>query len=630
MIKLQNLRFPEKEICQTEELYFHRNPGKLILDGYFNLLYLEKRKKYTNLEGLALRLAAPGYRQLNVCCDRKVVQSFTLDPAEKTVQEFVLPYKRLTGNVLYLELVEGDKTQAVAKNSGGDPVMSGINGAFFGLIPENKVHPVHVGIDICTFRRETYVLRNLKQMTERLLDREDEEAGRHFRLWVIDNGQTLDKYEPLQKYLKELAYPEDTDEEREGNRDIRDRVRIIPNKNSGGAGGFTRGMVEILNEKERLGLTHVLLMDDDAVVDPETMVRIYGFISTLKDSWKDVTVGGAMFREEIPYILFCSGEWWEKGRIQNTALNWDLRSYKMAASRELAAAEHEKDRYSGWWCCCYSLNTVREDNLPLPLFLHHDDIEFGLRNSGQGAVFLNGVGVWHRTPTESFPGPTGYYDVRNNLIEIALHGNGGLKLYRIIMLKAILGWALKHYYTGSLLAYYGMIDFLKGPQWLYRTDAEQLNNYLRNSVPKLKPLEELKNELTEAEFTSLSAEIEEIRTGGSAALKAREQKPSLKHILTMNGWLLPTDGEASLLLSTDAPYRNYRKEKVLLYEMGSGKGLVRKRNWKEMARILKLLIRAMIAVSTEVPGAEAKWRSALPELTSKASWKRYLGLDTGK
>ena len=38
-----------------------------------------------------------------------------------------------------------------------------------------------------------------------------------------------------------------------------------------------------------------------------------------------------------------------------------------------------------------SLNLVRPDNLPIPLFLHHDDIEFGIRNQKAGIVFLNGL-----------------------------------------------------------------------------------------------------------------------------------------------------------------------------------------------------------------------------------------------
>ena len=99
-------------------------------------------------------------------------------------------------------------------------------------------------------------------------------------------------------------------------------------------------------------------------------------------------------------------------------LNLDLRRPENCTDARLTAAGLEYERYSGWWCCCFSLNTVRRDNLPLPLFLHHDDIEFGMRNRDQGVVFLNGIGVWHRTFEHSYPNANLYYDTRNLLIEL--------------------------------------------------------------------------------------------------------------------------------------------------------------------------------------------------------------------
>jgi len=50
-------------------------------------------------------------------------------------------------------------------------------------------------------------------------------------------------------------------------------------------------MIEAIEEKERLGLTHVQLMDDDAVMDPELFVRAYGFLGMRKDEWEDIRLG---------------------------------------------------------------------------------------------------------------------------------------------------------------------------------------------------------------------------------------------------------------------------------------------------------------------------------------------------
>ena len=50
-----------------------------------------------------------------------------------------------------------------------------------------------------------------------------------------------------------------------------------------------------------------------------------------------------------------------------------------------------------------SLDVVTRDNLPIPLFLHHDDIEYGIRNQAHGIAFLNGIGVWHKGFEQTFP-----------------------------------------------------------------------------------------------------------------------------------------------------------------------------------------------------------------------------------
>ena len=61
-MRLQNIRFPEADICREEELYFHRNGEWVDFNGYFNLFYIEKRKKYTNQESYD---AAPGIEWLS-------------------------------------------------------------------------------------------------------------------------------------------------------------------------------------------------------------------------------------------------------------------------------------------------------------------------------------------------------------------------------------------------------------------------------------------------------------------------------------------------------------------------------------------------------------------------------------
>lgn len=70
-----------------------------------------------------------------------------------------------------------------------------------------------------------------------------------------------------------------------------DKITIHPNKNVGGAGGFTRGMIESMEQPE--DITHVLLMDDDVIILPESIRRMYYLLSMLKPEFDEYFVSGA-------------------------------------------------------------------------------------------------------------------------------------------------------------------------------------------------------------------------------------------------------------------------------------------------------------------------------------------------
>ena len=136
------------------------------------------------------------------------------------------------------------------------------------------------------------------------------------------------------------------------------------------------------------------------------------------------------------------------------------RLFSNALSPYLADTGHEREWYSGWWFCCYSLNVARKDNLPLPLFLHHDDIEFGLRNQDKGVIFLNGIGVWHKGADLTFSGSNLYYDTRNNLIELALHGTGDIKKTALkIVLRSVTSAAIWMRCKDAAIVYQGVLEF---------------------------------------------------------------------------------------------------------------------------------------------------------------------------
>ena len=592
-MRLQNIRFPEPDICREEELYFHRNGEWIDFNGYFNLFYIEKRKKYTNQETLTLHLEVGDCQAVRLIHDETMIREIELSgQPEPLTLEF--PYQETDKGVFWFSVKPGISSKSDVPQ---------LSGWYEGKCQEEK--SVRIAAVVCTFKREPYVLRNLKSVL-RFLER-PENASMNLCYWLVDNGRTLSEHEEISRLADQ--HP--------------DTIRIIPNRNVGGAGGFTRGMIEAIEEKERLGLTHVQMMDDDAVMDPELFVRAYGFLGMRKDEWEDITLGGSLWREDFPYIQQAAGEWFKEFVVQNDFPLADLRDFHVCTDKYMCEAVHKNTPYSGWWCCCMSLNLVRPDNLPIPLFLHHDDIEFGIRNQKAGIVFLNGFGVWHKGFELTFTGVNTYYDVRNTLITTALieKERSQTEILKWIW-KRITVDIIEFRYGEMRLAYQAFYDFCRGPEWLSKTDAEKLNNWLREQVA-MKPIENLKEELGEEDYRD-SYEVKTVNEYFGPARKAA----NLVKKATFNGWLLPADKKIIALSPVESPFQAFRKKKVVLFEPFSGKAVLAKKDWKQMWLACGLYRDAWRLMKKHKSAAE-KYRNEIQKFTCMDAWKQYLEIEKG-
>jgi GT2 family glycosyltransferase len=66
-------------------------------------------------------------------------------------------------------------------------------------------------------------------------------------IYIVDNGRTLDR-EDIVVHNRDSSFSVD-DADVPSNSDDEGKVFLIPNYNAGGSGGFTRGMLEILQQK---------------------------------------------------------------------------------------------------------------------------------------------------------------------------------------------------------------------------------------------------------------------------------------------------------------------------------------------------------------------------------------------
>ena len=609
-MRLQTILFPTENICGAEELYFHRRGKWIDFDGYFNLFYIEKRKKYSRLDGLSLVLHIEGAQAVRLMHDREILAERTLEGLEQEGEYvFELPYHRCESGVFWFSL----KVSEAPGESGRK--WPKVRGFFDGNVTAPR--PVSIAAVICTYRREAYVIRNLACLKE-IFENTALEAASHLQVFLVDNGQTLEENAQVQQLKRQCG----------------GRVLTFKNPNAGGAGGFTRGMLEALKRREAKGLTHVLLMDDDAVFEPDLFVRLYGFLAALKEEYSSITVGGNLLREDFPYLLHAGGERFKDFKIHNDHVLTDLRDFDTCTQEFFTRAEYDETLYSGWWCCCFSLETVREDNLPIPLFLHFDDIEYCLRNAENGLVFLNGIGVWHKGFEWNFTGANRYYDVRNSLIAAALlePDQRPMAVKKWVWRNMITPF-LEFRYGESYLAYRGLLDFCKGPKWLFEQDPDRLNRKVRGCFG-LEPFEALKGQLAPEEYEEAArqARICRSETGPGeirAIYAANRRRGHFFKKFTWNGWFLPPKKERkiSLISAVDIPYKAFRKKRLVLFEPASGKALLAVRDYGELKKLLRNLLRAGRLVDYFYPKAAREYRERLSEITSASAWKKYLGLE---
>ena len=456
MIQLQNMCMDENRI-DTKQLYIKgegRKSGEsyvfnqnelLSFDTFYNCFSAGKWKKYTTIETISLSVEISGCFEICIYhadylehgVDRRILwqgQAAGEQNREIHITELSLPGQ----GVLYLQfrcLSENGQLFEWKFMSGG---------------MEKAAH-VKMALNICTFHREKEVEHNLSLLKEVCIENQKYVLFQNLEIYLVDNGQSLDIY-------KEYPW-----------------IHYIPNRNIGGTGGFTRGLTEILKNSHEEEISHLIFMDDDVELVPEMLERLQLFLSFLKPEFFQHTVCGSLMRRELPYIQAEAGARWEQGRIISNHANYDMRILENVIKNEW---EEEAFHYSGWWFSCVPIAQIKANGLPLPLFLHRDDVEYGLRLK-KAFITLNGIGIRHETYDTKLSQATEYYDIRNLAIVESIHNPEFTKeRYKKMVIKWMLGNIFRYRYQYITLNIKGVYDFLQGAQWLIQQDAEALHRQL--------------------------------------------------------------------------------------------------------------------------------------------------------
>ncbi len=68
----------------------------------------------------------------------------------------------------------------------------------------------------------------------------------------------------------------------------------------------------------------------------------------------------------------------------------------------------------------FPMKIVTPENLPMPIFIRGDDLEYGLRNM-KTLILMNGICVWHEPFENKYSSFLEYYIMRNQLIDNSFH-----------------------------------------------------------------------------------------------------------------------------------------------------------------------------------------------------------------
>lgn len=380
---IQKILHPQNKPLPIRDLYYKAFPGLVDFYTYFNSFPIVKWEKYTRLSNLHLYLSINGTCRLNFFEDFKepTLQKQIISHIFTSSIDIEIPYQPNSCCLLGFSLSELSDD------------FNFTSGHFYTQIEPHDCQDIKLGIGICTFKREKYLIHNLDILQKNILQNPESILFNNLDIYVADNGNSV----------KDVLD--------ENNIKLDRHIHLFHNINAGGSAGFTRCIIEFL--KKKFSPTHILLMDDDVSFETESIERTASFLTLIKNEYKSDIIGGAMLKEEAPVIQFESGAKWSLTHYDSPQLlgsNLDLTEIRNVKSN----LDNLKANYNAWFYCCIPTKTFEKHKLPLPFFIHYDDIEYGIR-CNKNIININGICVWH--PTESKYSPTmTYYDTRNSLI----------------------------------------------------------------------------------------------------------------------------------------------------------------------------------------------------------------------
>lgn len=397
--------------------------------------------------------------------------------------------------------------------------------------------------------------------------------------------------------------------------DLGPKLHYVQQPNLGGAGGFTRGLFEISAADDH---ANVILMDDDILCEPESILRMNAFANVTKEP---MLVGAQMLYLMNPDRLHVGAE--EANLSKLKAGRWASGSRHNANMLKKRQDKRVDAGYNAWWSCLIPAEAIAAVGLPLPMFFQWDDIEYGIRSRAAGFVTatLPNAGVWHADfHWKDRDDWAKYFSIRNSLITAALHSEFDTKSLAKLMTREISQYLVSMQYGLAYTMIRGVEDFLAGPEVLVdggqdalrsiREDRKQFAetiNYPANAIPGI----------SNADLV--------VRPAGFEPKKDRLDLVLAKRVV--NQWRGRLRREIASIPAAEAHWWHVSLFETAVVTDAAQTGVrVRRRNRAQAKDLAERTARLMKQFAAEGNSVQERYRAAVPELTSRENWSRLYGL----
>ncbi len=616
----------------------HYINGVTDFNTYLNTLSLHKWTKYTQAKSFRLKLRINGRFKLSIVYSKLIslhpnVREVGFETAFKELSQSKVDdiFKRNNMNYLskdseiqketfvYEFETKGTETLTIPiKNDGSSSLVGFIidgeaqidEAGWYAVVDKTAVRDIRLVINTTTFQKEAYILGNISKIQKQVFDKYEAVGlnalgNGHLFVNVVDNGSTLDVEAVNNDY-----------------------IRVYPNPNVGGAGGFSRGMIETLNLRKNgvFDATHVIFMDDDIDVLTESFKRVYALLSLIKPDYQDHFIEGAML-DNIDGIT----QYEDTGFITHSddvaympvKDSYNLTNEKDVLRNDLAYPV--KNEYGAWWFCTVPMKFIHENSMSLPIFYRGDDIEFSIRNKAK-LITLNGLAVWHLPfYTKKSKALENYLVARNTFIDQSINGAENFASG-----VNFLGKYLELYKKEQRMFNYqaadqvldALDDYLKGPDYIAAHKGIELilvenkkNEHFSDVIP-----EKIKRNLYTADEyhmlnpMDLKLFIDTDNGHGLPEYAFNKFDDELANVAVVNQEMLENPG------------KQFMKKRVVVYDTYNKAYTIRERSQTKYEMNEKRLVELLAKYESDSERVATEYRAAGEKFHTTEFWQEYLGL----